>query len=273
MRNKTWAFLIASHVAALGLGFALFLPARGKSEDDPLPSAKSSPRHERAERRERSVSTTELLDAYWHPSFFDEARALRTIPDDPGSASPEKPDLSADERAARTEDIPAALDGQLAGVNRMGVYDYQFAKALIRRWLEEDPAACMKWIGGMKMEVGWRDPFKALAEALPADEVLGLMDEDWLARNRRYALSAISEKVGADSPESLPELLQGLETDESKDFLSHAVRHARAEDAAYWLEFAHEREPGILSSLGDRWFRAVAMSWQRKDGELVPVAS
>lgn len=268
MRRSTAAWLVGTHVLALGLGIVF---ASRSDDERTKPSLRPVPKiSERPSREKRQVSTGELLSAYNNFDFISEARARRKGPNEIVDASSKiSNEDSPEDRAAQVDDISASLDEQLDAVNGGKSYDYQFSKALIKRWLLEDPAACMKWVGSMKMQVGWGDPFNAIAEALPAEQLLDLMDESWLSRNRNRALESIAETVGSSTPEKLGGLLARLSEGEASVFLSTAMRNAKPEDAGIWLKFALETQPSLVSTLAMQWLGTGASRWEWRDDKLV----
>lgn len=268
MRIPPPALWIASHLGALALGFALAPRAGSPADGDAarLP-AKAS---ERPARPERRVPTTDLLAAYGNSEFWSAARARRNKNRPGASGATDQPYVAPDVRAAQVRDIPAALDAQLEAVNRGKSYDHMFAKALIKRWMLADRAACAQWLGAMKMRGVWQDPFNAFAGSLPAADLLGLVDDRWLPANRSAALEALAEKTGTAEPASLPGMLEPLGAGEAARFLATAARHARPEDASWWLQFAAERNPDLVETLAAQWIRGPGSSWEWRENELVP---
>src|SRR5690606_15803366 len=127
----------------------------------------------------RRVSTADLLAAYLDPELQVEAmnrrNALLPQQEPPPHGTPTAP-LSLEQRAAEIADIPVAMQKEVEALDAGKPYDHQLARALIARWMKEDPAACAAWLGQMKMRTAWVDPFAAFAATLPPAELLKLMD-------------------------------------------------------------------------------------------------
>ena len=263
MIARTSAILIGTHLLALGAGW---WAVRGR---DAAPAADSSPalagKADRPPRQERRVGGPELLAAYGNSEFWIESQRLRNLATQEAPVSgPSPASIPVEQRAAETADIPGALQKELEAVNAGKTYDYQLAKALIRRWMKEDAAACAAWIGGMNSRVNWGDPFNAFAESLPPMELIGLMD-GWLRTNRGRALSEIAEQVARTNASELPALLARLGGDEAKSFLANAATYARVEDAEVWLNVFTDD-----SSLARKWIQGPGTSWEWRDGEWLP---
>lgn len=162
------------------------------------------------------------------------------------------PVLSPDERAVAVGDIPAALQKEIDGLNTGKGHDYILGKALINRWMKENPKACAAWLGGMKSRIGWMDPFHAFAKSLPPMELLDLMEGDWLGANRRRALECLAQHMGDTAATDLPQVLDRLGKEEAAGFLSRASDGASADDAETWLQLAGE-DRQLLNGLARRW--------------------
>lgn len=265
MTKRLAAILVGTHLLALAAG-GWVAGARGTDSEAWSPPAGATKSSSRSERR---VETSELLAAYRNPEFWAETLRLRTAKTrqetDSGTPAVYVP---AEQRAAEIADIPGALQKELEAVTAGKTYDYELAKALIARWMKEDPTACAAWLGRMNSRVNWGDPFSAFARSLPPLELLGLMD-GWLRVNRGRALSALAEAAGKSSAADLPAILERLGDDEARGFLESAARHARLEDAAAWLEVLGD-DPRQLSSLAGKWIKGPGSQWEWRDGEWVP---
>lgn len=271
MKARLPVILIATHLLALGAGWWCLRPS------DPEPGApqeasRANKQSERPPRLERRVSAQDLLAAYEKSDFWGEAMKRRSEASKPPKASPDGPpavSISPEQRAAEVADIAGAMQKELEAVDAGKSYDYMLAKALITRWMKEDPAACAAWLGQMKMRTGWGDPFDAFAKTLPPTELLKLMDQGWLQRNRRYALEYLAQQMGEASAADLPAVLAVLREGEAKGFLEEASAKAKVEDAATWIGLLAS-DPESLRSLATRWIQGPGSSWQWQDGEWVP---
>jgi len=165
------------------------------------------------------------------------------------------PTGTAEERAAACADIHADLEKEFKKVQGSLGYDYVYSRALVARWVKEDPAACSAWIGAMNSRGAWGDPSDAFARALPAQQALDLMENGWLDSNRRMALSDIAKATAERSPAELPGILSRLRKGEANSFLNAALYYAKPNDAAIWLQIAGSDEK-LLASLADKWIVA-----------------
>lgn len=267
MKKGHSAMVLCTHLLALGAGWWAVRVRDVPAAADPPPVLAG--KTDRTPRQERRVGNAELLAAYGNSEFWIESRRLRNL------ATPEAPPggpspvfVPAEQRAAEIADIPGALQQELESVNAGKAYDYQLAKALIRRWMKEDAAACAAWLGRMNSRVGWGDPFNAFAESLPPLELVGLMD-GWLRMNRGRALSAIAEQLAKENASELPALLSRLGEDEAKGFLENAANHARVEDAEVWLGVLAD-DSNRLARLAAIWIQGPGASWEWRDGEWLP---
>lgn len=267
MTTRHSAILISTHLLALGAGW---WAVRGR-DSEPAPDAPSAlaGKTERSPRQERRVDTADLIAAYGDAGFWTESRALRNAATREEPASGAAPVfIPAEQRAAEIADIPGALQQELESVNAGKSYDHELAKALIRRWMKEDAAACAAWLGRMNSRVGWGDPFNAFAEALPPMELIGLMD-GWLRTNRSRALSAIAKQVATADASELPALLARLGGDEAEGFMDNAANYARVEDAEVWLSLVAD-DPNRLAGLAGKWIQGPGANWEWRDGEWQP---
>jgi hypothetical protein len=267
MKKRHSAILIGTHLLALGVGWWAVRARETPTAADPLPALAG--KTDRPARQERRVGTAELLAAYGNPDFWGETMRLRSAATvEPPASGPTPVFIPPEQRAAEVADIPAALQKELEALNAGKTYDYEFAKALIRRWMKEDTAACAAWLGRMNSRIGWGDPFNAFAESLPPLELIGLMD-GWLRRNRGSALSAIAKQVGKDNASELPALLARLGGDAAKGFLENAANYARLEDAVVWLSLVAD-DPNRIAGLAGKWIQGPGSNWQWRDGEWQP---
>lgn len=269
MTTRHSAILIGTHLLALGAGW---WAVRGR-DSEPAPDAPSAlaGKTERPPRQERRVDTADLIAAYGNSDFWMESRKLRNLATQEAPASGPSPVfIPAEQRAAEIADIPDALQKELKAVNAGNGYDYELAKALIRRWMREDTAACAAWLGRMNSRVGWGDPFNAFAEALPPLELIGLMD-GWLRSNRGRALSAIAKQVATANASELPALLARLDGDEARGFLENSANYARVEDAEVWLSLVAD-DPNLLAGLAGKWIWGPGSNWEWRDGEWQPLS-
>ena len=267
MKKQHSAILIGTHLLALGVGW---WAVRGR-DSEPAPDAPSAlaGKTDRPPRQERRVDTADLMAAYGDSGFWTESRALRNVATREEPASGATPVfIPAEQRAAEIADIAGALQKELESLNAGKSYDHELAKALIRRWMKEDAAACAAWLGRMNSRIGWGDPFNAFAESLPPLELVGLMD-GWLRTNRGRALSAIAERVGKENASELPALLARLGGDEAKGCLESAANYARLEDAELWLSLLAD-DPNRLAGLAGKWIQGPGSNWEWRDGEWQP---
>lgn len=264
MTTRHSAILIGTHLLALGAGWWAVLGRETTTAADPRPALAG--KTDRPPRQERRVEAAELLAAYGNSDFWGEALNLRIEATREEPASGQTPVfIPAEQRAAEIADIPGALQKELESVNAGKTYDYQLAKALIRRWMKEDAVACAAWLGGMNSRIGWGDPFNAFAASLPPMELIGLMD-GWLRTNRSRALSAIAQQVAKENAAELPALLARLGGDEARSFLGNAANYARVEDAEVWLSLVAD-EPNRLAGLAGKWIQGPGANWEWRDGE------
>lgn len=267
MTTRHSAILISTHLLALGAGWWAVAVREAPAAADPPPALAG--KTGRAPRQERRVDTADLLAAYGNSEFWSESQRLRNLATQEAPASGPSPVfIPAEQRAAEIADIPGALQQELESVNAGKAYDYQLAKALIRRWMKEDAAGCAAWLGRMNSRVGWGDPFNAFAESMPPLELIGLMD-GWLRTNRGRALSAIAQQVATENASELPALLARLGGDEAKGFLENAANYARVEDAEVWLEVLGG-DRGRLAQLAGNWIQGPGSNWEWRDGEWLP---
>jgi hypothetical protein len=273
MKVRLPVILIGTHLLALGAGWWCLRPS------DPVPGAPqqaslASKQSDRPSRPERRVSAEDLLAAYETSDLWTEAQKRRSNasrpPESPPNGSPTVY-IPPEQRAAEVTDIAGAMQKELEAMDGGKSYDYMFAKALIARWMKEDPAACAAWLGQMKMRTAWGDPFNAFAKTLPPMELLKLMEQGWLQRNRRYALEYLAQQMGEASVADLPGVLSALSEEEAKSFLAKASGQAKAEDAAVWLNLL--ADPRSLQSLADKWIRGPGSNWRWKDGTWAPSGS
>lgn len=263
MKPRPTAILIGTHLLAMGAGWWV-VRARDTTPVADAPSVLAG-KTDKLPRQERRVAGPELLAAYGNPEFWIESQRLRSLATQEAPASgPSPASIPVEQRAAETADIPGALQKELEAVNAGKTYDYQLAKALIRRWMKEDAAACAAWIGGMNSRVNWGDPISAFAESLPPLELIALMD-GWLRTNRGRALSEIARQVARTNASELPALLARLGGDEAKSFLGNAATYARVEDAEVWLSLLADD-----SSLARKWIQGPGVGWEWRDGEWLP---
>lgn len=279
-----WLGWVITHLLALGIGWwvACDQSAPGGATEEIVPP-RSSGRELRSERR---VSSRELIEAYGNSEFLAEAQARRPKYPWEVSRSANPPMLTPEQRAAEIKDISAAMQHDLEAVNGRKPYDYEFARALITRWMKEDAKACAAWLGKMESRINWMDPFEAFASSRPPMEVLDLMEDGWLGINRSRALQCLAQHVGkAAAAASLPEILARLGGDGAKGFLQAAAREARAEDAAIWLQLAGD-DRQMLSGFAQRWLNGAeavasgssqagnsAEAWLRQAGQLLETAA
>jgi hypothetical protein len=271
MKASLPVILVGTHLLALGAGWWCLGPS------DPAPGASqqallASKQLDRSPRQERRVSAEDLLAAYETSSMWIESQKRRSgasqapIASANGSSTIHIPP---EQRAAEVTDIAGAMQKELEAVDAGKSYDYQLAQALVARWMKEGPAACAAWLGQMKMRTAWGDPFHAFAKTLPPAELLKLMEQGWLQRNRRFALEYLAQRMGEASAADLPAVLAALGQDEAKGFLEKASGQAKAEDAAVWLELLGG-DPKTLRSLANRWIQGPGSSWAWNDGAWVP---
>ena len=200
MKARLPAILIGTHLLALGAGWWF------AGKDEPIVAPGNQParpgKASRPPRPERRVSTADLLAAYRNPELWGEALKRRNEASrprvEPPHGTPAVP-IPPEQRAAEIADIAGAMQKELEAVDAGKAYDHQLAKALVTRWMKEDPVACAAWLGRMKMRVGWGDPFAAIAKTLPPGELLALMEQGWLRVNRRRALDYLAEHLGESS--------------------------------------------------------------------------
>ena len=267
MKKRHSAILIGTHLLALGAGWWAVRGLEAPAAADPQPGLAG--KTDRPPRQERRVDTADLMAAYGDSGFWTESRALRNVATREEPASGATPVfIPAEQRAAEIADIAGALQKELESLNAGKGYDYEFAKALIGRWMKEDAAACAAWLGRMNSRVGWMDPFNAFAESLPPLELVGLMD-GWLRTNRSRALSAIAKQVATANASELPALLARLGGDEAKGFLESAANYARLEDAELWLSLVAD-QPNRLAGLAGKWIQGPGANWEWRDGEWQP---
>jgi hypothetical protein len=271
MKASLPVILIATHLLALGAGWWCLRPSDPRP-DSTQETSRASKQSERSARKERRVSAEDLLAAYEKSDFWGEAMKRRSEaskpPEAPPNGSPEVY-IPPEQRAAEITDIAGAMQKELEAMDGGKSYDYMLAKALIARWMKEDPAACAAWLGQMKMRTGWGDPFDAFAKSMPPVELIKLMDQGWLKRNRRMALDSLADQVGEAFAADLPAVLSALSDDDAKLFLEHASAKARVEDAAVWVKLL-VADPHRLQTLADQWIRGPGSNWQWKDGAWVP---
>lgn len=247
LRRAGWT---ATHLLALGAGWWW---AGEKSASGSGVAENIRPLQTRGQaRQERPVSPRELIDAYNNPEFWSQARARRSGSESSVVRNGDPPVLTPAEQAAAVGDIAAALQKEIDGLNTGKGHDYMLGKALINRWMKENPKASAAWLGRMKSRIGWMDPFHAFAESLPPMEVLDLMDDDWLRANRGRALKGLAAHMGDTAVAGLPQVLGRLEKEEAARFLSDASSRARAEDAEAWLQVAGD-DRQLLNGLARRW--------------------
>jgi hypothetical protein len=265
MKKGHSAIVLGTHLLALGAGWWAVRARDATRTAETVLAGKT----DKPPRQERRVGGQELLAAYGKSEFWIESQRLRNLATQEAPVSGPSPAfVPAEQRAAEAADIPGALQQELESVNAGKAYDYQLANALIRRWMSEDAAACAAWLGRMNSRVGWGDPFNAFAEALPPQELIGLMD-GWLRTNRSRALSAIAQQVATANASELPALLARLGEDEAKGFLENAASYARVEDAEVWLEVLAE-DRGRLAQLAGKWIQGPGENWEWRDGEWLP---
>ncbi|RYD65638.1 MAG: hypothetical protein EOP83_06975, partial [Verrucomicrobiaceae bacterium] len=278
MRVRLPVILVGTHLLALGVGWWCLRPSEPESMAS-QEASRASKQSERSPRQERRVSTAELLAAYSNSALWGESQKLRMdaystrqIPANPVPAPKAQPEggqpkyIKPEQRAAETDDMAGALEKELEAVNGSKTYDYQYTKALIARWMKEDPAACAAWLGQMQMRGGWGDPFDAFAKTLPPTELLKLMEQGWLQRNRRYALEYLAREMGGASAAGLPDVLAVLGEEDAKRFLENASSKAKVEDAAVWLELlAGDTEQ--LQSVVSQWIQNLGSNQRGNDGK------
>jgi hypothetical protein len=268
MTTRHSAILIGTHLLALGAGW---WAVRGR-DSEPAPDVPSAlaGKTDRPPRQERRVDTADLIAAYGNSDFWGETLKLRSAAtrEEPATSGQTSVFIPAEQRAAEIADIPTALQKELESVNAGKSYDHELAKALIRRWMKEDAAACAAWLGSMNSRIGWGDPFNAFAESLPPLELIGLMD-GWLRTNRSRALSAIAQQVAKENASELPAVLARLGGDEARGFLENAANYARLEDAEVWLSLVAD-DPNRLAGLAGKWIQGPGSSWEWRDGEWQP---
>lgn len=272
MKARLPVILIGTHLLALGAGWWCLGPSHPKSSS-PRETSRSSRQSERSPRQDRRVSAEELLAAYHETDMWVEVSKRRTgalqLAEAPSNRTREDY-IPPEQRAAEVTDIPGAMQKELEAADAGKSYDYKLAKALVARWMKEDPAGCAAWLGQMKMRNGWGDPFAAFAKTLPPMELLKLMEQGWLQRNRRYGLEFLAQQMGEASVADLPAVLAALRDGEAKSFLEKASGKARVEDAAAWIELL-AADPEGLRSLAVRWIQGPGANWQWEDGAWVPL--
>jgi len=203
MARSNTILLLATHAAALGLGAFATLPMLRPEAPPPAETVQAG-KTARTHDSTRRVSAHDLLAAYRDDRFGREAMERRNVTGRPIDKTPRQTKETSEDRAARTKDFVAALQEQLDAVNGEKIHDYIFVKALIRRWAEEDPEACMAWVGRMEIRLGlaWMDPFNALAESTLGEDpasMIAMMNNGWLKRNRYYALQSLAPLAGRGS--------------------------------------------------------------------------
>ncbi len=264
MKSRLIVVLAGTHLLALAAGWwGTQGGDRASAEKPPLAPQRHSDRPPREERRVRSA---DLIAAYGGDDWVEVMQQRKPAASHTASSAP---DVSPEQRAAETRDIPGALQEQLDAVNGGKSYDYKLAKALVQRWMREDPDACAEWLGRMEMRSGWGDPFTAFAESLPPLDLLGLINEDWLPRNRSLALSYLATHVGKQAAADVPAILARLDGKDAENFLNAAAEQARVEDARVWIAIAAD-DPQMLDELAQRWITGPGDHWKWSDGELVP---
>lgn len=269
MKSRTVALLVGTHLLALGAGWRV-VTGRDMESSNASPQSRLASKTDRPMRQERRVATADLLAAYGDSEFWGEAMVLRSKATRPAPpAGGETPYVKPELRAAEVADIAAAIGKELEAVNGGKTYDYELVRALVARWMTEDPAACAAWLGRMEMRGGWGDPFDAFAKSLPPLELLALIDDGWLQRNRSQALSYLARQVGSASAADLPAILSRFGEGESIGFLLKAADQARAEDAAVWLSLADDY-PQLVRELAAQWIEGPGASWEWRDGQLAP---
>jgi hypothetical protein len=268
MKARLPVILIGTHLLALGAGWWCLRPS-GDSEPGADRELQRTSKSGRSVRQERRVSTEDLLAAYRLDSdLWSQAAAKRRSEAPPveqtfANASSATADLPVEQRAAAIADIAGAMQKEVDATDSGKVYDHQLVQALVARWMKEDPAACAVWIGQMRMRTGWRDPFSTFAKALPAQEVLKLMDQGWLQRNREMGLRSLAAQLGEVSAGEVPAVLSALSSDEAKFFLDEAVGRARVEDVAVWLELL-SGDSKRLELLAYQWIGESRPNWEEK---------
>ena len=152
MKARLPVILIGTHLLALGAGWWCL----GKRGPEPArdPASSLATKSERSPRQERHVSTADLLAAYLDRTLSAEALERRNaaLPqrEAPPNGAP-TPQMSLEQRAAEIPDIAAAMQKEMEAVDGGKPYDYMLAKALITRWMKEDPAACAAWLGSRRV--------------------------------------------------------------------------------------------------------------------------
>lgn len=192
---------------------------------------------------------------------------------------PKETKESPEERAAK---VPPAKFGEVMAEGNSRVqeglaYDWQFYKALVKRWMEHDAAGCLQWIGQMKMEkTGWGDPFNVLfagEHGLSPKEALQLIDSaESLPRNKRRMLNSLAEWTGAERAGELGDILQVLPKGSVRDkFLQSAMKGARPSEIATWIELvqAGEDPKRLVQDLMRGVLNPSPSRWRVEDGKLV----
>jgi hypothetical protein len=141
MKSRTRLVLAGTHLLALGAGWWSVQSSPLASDAHPVEAlaSKTSPRPE------RRVATADLLAAYRSPELWGEALKRRSEAARPRREPPHGTPavhVPAEQRAAEIADIAGALQKELEAVDAGRSYDYQLTKALVTRWMKEDPAAC-----------------------------------------------------------------------------------------------------------------------------------
>ncbi|MCW1923590.1 hypothetical protein OKA05_13580 [Luteolibacter arcticus] len=266
MKARLPVTLIGTHLLALGAGW--WFLGHDDPEAAPDPALSLATKSERAPRQDRRVSTADLLAAYNNHELLSEVMKRRNEAAPPPPSPPHGTPsvyVPAAQRAAEIADMAAAMQKELDAVDAGKMYDHELARALVARWMKEDPAACAAWIGQMKMRVGWGDPFDAFAKTLPPRELIALMDRGWIQRNRSMALRDLAEHVGDAYAADLTAVLALLGEKETKPFLEGALGKARVEDAAVWLtQFSGDTV--VLQSFASRWIDAPDSDWRWEGG-------
>lgn len=234
---------------------------------------------ERVATEERRVPARDLLAAYRfdspHAREASRRRQKLIYGGDPPHVARQKGDWETpEERAAKVTDFVTTMQERVELVDQGKDYDYMFCKAVIRRWLEEEPEVCMAWLGRMEMRTGWGDPFSELAEGpMGADPVrmLELMGNGWLERNRGYALKNLAERMAKKGVAEIPAALELLRESEREKFLDEALFYAGSEDVAAWLEVIDADDEKRLKKLASKClgrqlgqFSSPKVDWQQR---------
>lgn len=165
------------------------------------------------------------------------------------------------------EEIPAALESLWSEKSTSG--QWEFARALLRRWAEADPAMASRWVdakpagahqqeGALLIATGWanQDPDAA------ADWV-----KNWPEEQRSAGTLAVGFEAARKSPKEALNLAASLEAGESRDRLTlFALKQWSSMNSPEAIQWAEQLEQ---SPLRNQAFADIAVQLSEKD----PVAA